>query len=271
MSELTELQQWMADVLRSRRALTKSEAVTERAKDHFTGNDRLSPVEQVNIYREQFWLRHTTALVEDFPGLGGVIGQSDWERLVEDYFDRYPPISWTLRNLGDRLPEHVEASTWLPHHELCVDMARLEWLYVEVFDAAEAPPLDPSKLATIPEEAWASATIVVHPALRLLRTRYAVAELRRRLRAKPEQSIAIPDPDAQNVVLYRGASRNLEYDVVGDGAYELLEALREGLPLVSAAERAGSRAPGEVKAIEVSVGAWFEQWGKRGWIVDVEV
>ena len=102
--ELDELQRWMASKLRELRGLPKDEPTTALARRHFTGNDRLSPVEQLEVYRQQFWLRHTSALLEDFPGLSGILGQRDWERLTESYLGAHAPTSFTLRDLGAALP-----------------------------------------------------------------------------------------------------------------------------------------------------------------------
>jgi len=76
-SELQRLQRWVVEHLQSRRGLPQSEAVSREARGRLTGNDRLSPVEQLEIYREQFWLRHTASLVEDFPGIGGILDLLD--------------------------------------------------------------------------------------------------------------------------------------------------------------------------------------------------
>src|SRR5688572_337502 len=126
MGELAELQNWMASLLVRRRALPKDAEVTRAAVAYATGNDRLLPVDQVEIYREQYWLRHTASLVEDFPGLGGILGQRAWERLVEEYLVAFPPETYTLRDLGQRVPAFIESCEWLEHRELCRDMARLE-------------------------------------------------------------------------------------------------------------------------------------------------
>lgn len=268
--ELKELQLWMVDVLRRRRALPKDEALSVLAREHFTGNDRLSPVEQAEIYREQFWLRHTSSLVEDFPGVGGILGQEDWERLVEEYLEATPPTSHSLRDLGDVFPAFIQSSEWLPHRELCTDMARLEWAYVEVFDADDTPPLDPQKLAAMPEAAWETARLVLNPALRTLRVGYPVVELRQRIR-KNEDDVPIPGAKAQNLVIYRAPNRNLLHEVLSDGAYALLEALGAGLSLVDACSRAMVRHPESADEIETSVGTWFQLFAQKGFIVDVVV
>ncbi len=261
MSELSELQRWMADRLRARRDLGGDAATVAEARAHFTGNDRVAPVEQLEIYREQFWLRHTASLVEDFPGLGGVLGQADWERLVEEYLEAVAPTSFSLRDLGERLPAFVEAAAWLPHRELCHDMARLEWSYIEIFDAPDAPPLDADRLAAIPDDAWEAARMRMNPALRLLRVDYPVADLRRALRAD-NGPVPLPERRPQNLVLYR-VDGNLFDQALDDAPFALLEALDEGLSLGQAAER--------VVDASAPVSEWFADWGRLGWIVDVEL
>ena len=269
MSELSELQGFMAELLVRRRALAKDSEATAGAAARVTGNDRLLPVEQVEIYREQFWLRHSASLVEDFPGLGGILGQGDWERLIEEYLEATPPASYSLRDLGEALPAFVEACAWLPHRELCTDMARLEWAYIDAFDAADAGPLDAAKLTGIPESAWETARIVLDPALRLLKVRYPVADLRRALRTSSE-TVPIPEARAENLIVHR-TQRSLFWQPVSRGAFELLVALAEGMPLVKSCERAIERVPEEAEAIENNIAEWFQDWGKRGWVVDVEV
>jgi hypothetical protein len=260
----------METLLRSDRDLTRDPSATESATLHVAGNERLSPVEQVEIYREQFWLRHTGSLLEDFPGLSGILGQQDWERLAVSYLKEEVPASFSLRDLGHALPAHVERAAWLPHHALCVDMARLEWAYVELFDAPEVPPLDGRKLAALPEEAWETARIVLSPALALLRVTYPVPELRRKLKRAGPDPVPIPEPAPADLVLYRGKDLSLYATPVSEAAFALLGALREGVPLVPACERAAAEVPAGAEEIEAKAGEWFLDWGRRGWVVDVE-
>lgn len=271
-SELQRLQRWVVEHLQSRRGLPQSEAVSREARGRLTGNDRLSPVEQLEIYREQFWLRHTSSLVEDFPGIGGILGQADWEKLVESYLEAHSPRGWTLRELGRHFPEHVARQQDLPHHALCRDMARLEWCFIELFDAADRPGLDFAKLASLAPGSLETGQIVLSPALELLEVSYPVADLRQQLlaaRATPGSAVAIPEPEAQQLVLYRAADRRLYHRPVGPEAFALLVALKRGLSLVAACEHALERAPAHAERLQRNVGTWFQQWAKRGWIVDV--
>lgn len=260
----------MAALLRHRRALPGDERLAAAAREHIAGNDRLTPVEQLEIYREQFWLRHTAALLEDFPGLSGILGQASWERLAEGYLEEVVPTSWTLRDLGARLPAHVERCDWLPHRDLCVDMARLEWAHVEVFDAEDVPRLTPARLEGLPDEAWLTARIVLGPALALVRVRHPVAELRRAIRAADGGAVPLPAPAPANLVVHRGDDLSLHDETVGDAAFELLVALGEGVPLAPACERTSRRVPGAAEELEREALRWFNEWAQRGWIVDVE-
>jgi hypothetical protein len=273
-SSLSELQHWVVEHLQSPRGLPRSESISREAADRLTGNERVRPVEQLEIYRQQFWLRHTASLVEDFPGVGGILGQAEWERLVEAYLQAGSPESWTLRELGRGFPAHVAASHGLPEHALCTDMARLEWQFIELFDAADCPPLDLAKIASLPAGALETGQILLNPALSLLRVDYAVADLRQRLLAGrgpglERAAVAIPERQAQLLVLYRAEDRRLYHRPVGPEAFALLEGLGRGLPLVAACEYALEQAPEHAERLQRNVGTWFQDWAKRGWIVDV--
>jgi hypothetical protein len=267
-ASLHELQHWMAAQLRRRRDLTRDAETTALAARYFTGNDRLSPVEQLEIYREQFWLRHTSSLVEDFPGLGAIVGQHAWERLVEEYLETYIPDCRSLRDLGRKLPDFVESCTWLEHRALCADMARLEWAYVELFDAPDAHALSPQKLSSIPPDAWQRARLVLNPALRLLEVQYPVAELRRRVQETGNAG-DIPLESSRHLVLYRSLDRAIQNQAITAGAFELLRALGAGIPLVPACEAAMAAVPLEATRIEAKIGEWFQRWGEQAWIIDV--
>ncbi|HVJ20685.1 MAG TPA: DNA-binding domain-containing protein [Polyangiaceae bacterium] len=270
MSELTRIQEQMAAFLRHGRALEKSSEARSFAELEIGGSARLSPVEQLEIYREQFWLRHTSALLEDFPGLSGILGQQSWERLAEAYFAEFAPVSYSLRDLGKDLPAFVARATFLEHRDLCSDMARLEWAYVEAFDAADVAPLEPARLAAIPDEAWESARLVLGPSLGLLRLRYPVASLRARLVQHPDESVAIPEPASTLLAVCRQGLQVRTHELT-EPAFVLLEQLREGLPLVPAVESAARILSLSAEALAPELGAWFASWAQHGIVVQVLV
>ncbi len=267
MTELADLQREMVHALRHGRCLAAEPKWAEFAGQHISGNDRLSPVEQLEIYREQFWLRHTSSLVEDFPGLGGILGQTDWEKLTEQYLREVEPDSYTLRDLGALLPRIIERADWLPHQALCLDMARLELAYIEVFDAPDSPPLAPERLTGLSEEDLLRAKLVIAPSVRLLSLDYPVANLRRMLRAESDEAVAIPDRAPHHLVVYRRDLRLWDMSV-SRVAFAFLAGLAGGTPLGAAAESAASTPEAEAE-LGANIGTWFREWATKALISDV--
>jgi hypothetical protein len=264
----------MAAFLRHRRDLTLDDAARRFADEHLAGSARLSPVEQLEIYREQFYLRHTASLVEDFPGVGGILGQDDWDRLVWDYLANVAPESYDLSELGAGLAAFADGCTWLEQRELVVDMARLEYAHMLVFDAPDAPPLDPTKLAAVPPDAWESARLVTDPGLQLLRFRYPVIELRRAIVQATEHGhatdIALPAPKPGGFAVHRRALAIFHDELAAD-AFSLLEHIARGEPLGAACQGAARELGVAVDALGERLETWFSEWSGRGYIVDVRI
>ena len=60
-----------------------------------------------------------------------------------------------------------------PRHDLAVDVARLEWAYIEAFDSAALPPLSEADLSRLSP----TSVLALQPHLQLLALRYAVDEV----------------------------------------------------------------------------------------------
>ncbi len=267
---LSELQTWMCEILRSPRGLTRSKEMREAAALHFTGNDRLTPAEQIDIYRRQFWLRHTSLLVEDFPGLTALLGQSRWEPICESYLNQRGGDVFALRDLPLQMPEHLKTLPDLPDRDLLLDMARLECAYLSAFDAVDDPELSQAALAQIPEEAWESASFELSHSLTLLRVRYPVAELRRALKNdSPTREALSPSVHPQNLVIYR-RDRQLWDKPVSDIAFLLLQQFAGGKTLGEACTLICENHSDAEALLDRELFAWFALWGRLGWIVGVK-
>ena len=94
----------------------------------------LRAAERVGIYQGMYLPRMLEALESDYPGLAHFLGHDRWTRLVRRYLTAHPSRSYTLNELGRRLPEFVRAHG-LPRPAFCHDLARLEWAMSQVFDA----------------------------------------------------------------------------------------------------------------------------------------
>ena len=240
---------------------------------YVTGNSRLTPAEQVDIYRRQYWLRHLDALGEDYPGVSYLLGEEAVDALLRAYLLAHPPRHPSLRDLGSDIvafgagyafPEGLGA--------VAQEMLAYEHAFIDLFDGAEPPPLDPQKLTAIPEGAWERARLVLHPLLVRRRVRFPVHRLR--LVAKAEDHAKLTEPPSEapaNLVLYRD-DHLIRFEELDETAFALLAALAQGEALGPACEQvAAGLTPEAGEQLGAQVGAWFQEWTARRWIVDVVI
>jgi len=261
---LAELQSFFVGAICQPTAVVEQPAALVGAPTHIAGNSRLTPTAQLEIYREQFWLRHVDALVEDFATIHQVLGHDAFNTLVERYLDAHPPTDFSLRDLGAKFPAFVETHEAYRDDPLLADCARLEWAFVDAFDAADVPPLDPSSIAAIPEDAWPSARLSFHPSVHRVSLSHPAHEYRAAVRKGEDP--ARPALRRVCVVVYRGPE-TLLYIEVEPLAFELLERLAAGESLGTACESIAADA-GDAGAAELEekVGGWFQTWAASGWV-----
>lgn len=265
-SDLGEMQRALAQMLREPAPLPLDAAHTAAARAIARGNDRLSPVEQIEIYREQFFLRHVDALRDDFASIEHLLGCGAFEELARAYLAAHPPDSFTLRDLGHAMARFVARASPYAGDPFLADLARTEWAFVEAFDAPDAPPLDAAVIAGAREDAWPRARVGLHPALQLLALGHPAHEYRRAVRAREEAMRPAPSPAW--VVVYRGPESLLFVDVEHD-AFALLEQLAAGALLEEACERAARATQTAEEAFAAKLGGWFQTWTRRAWIATV--
>jgi hypothetical protein len=278
-NELGAIQRFVVDTITREAPLATDETHARACSDVTTGNARLSPADQLDIYREQFWLRHTGALEEDFTAIARLIGKDAFFELCAKYIKTHPPTSFTLRDLGDRFADFVMKTAPYKDDALLCDVARVEWAFVEAFDAPDSPPLDPHKIAATPEDAWPGAVVVIHPALRLLALTHPAQELRIRARQPRESDDACDDCDAllervepadTYLVVFR-APDVLKYIDIEREAFVLLQKLAAAVPLGRACEEAIAETGADPATFEQKVGAWFQSWTQWGWVTDLVI
>ncbi len=272
--ELSALQGFLSGALRRPTPIAGDAAATAEARVHVAGNDRLRPEEQADIYRQQFWLRHFDALAEDYPGLRALLGADAFDDFVTAYLVAVPPASYTLRNLGDDLPAFAARyEAFAPGlRDAAIEMVGYEHALVDLFDGAEPPPLDPQKIASLPEDAWERARIVLHPLLVRMRLSHPIHTFRVEARAALEEGRdppPFPAPRPVCLVLFRHDGL-VRFEELEPEAFALLGALAGGQPLVPACDTiAASLAQDAAEALGQKVGSWFRHWTEQRWIVDV--
>ncbi|QMV18890.1 DUF2063 domain-containing protein [Granulicella sp. 5B5] len=254
------------------------------ADSYIKPNDRLSSFERLEIYNRQYWFRVIEAVSEDFPALNALLGEKKFDALVLAYLRENPSTSWTLRDIGKKLPtwlrEHPEFTG--RRHQLSLDVTALEWAYVEAFDSLRHPPLTAEDLHAIGPDT----RLTLQPHLQLLQLRYPVDELvlivrrdapetevasnasmqrkevkRMRLPAMKREAVYLAVHRYDDIVYYRRIERE---------ASAILTALRDGETLGEALSKAFHRSrltPGQQAA---KIQETFAHAAELGWFCKPE-
>lgn len=286
---LLEFQRQMAgDVRRPLTADFEMQCESERgvsvagiAASYVKPNDRLSSFERLEIYNRQYWLRVLGALEEDYSALQAVIGNARFQAMAVAYLQENPSRSFTLRDLGSRLP------VWLETHpefagrrrHLALDVARLEWAYVEAFDAASLEPWIEADLVGLNQ----NSAIALQPHIQLLALDYPVDELvlliHRERPAVDMMSSAMEErrgasalsvPRMQREKIYLAVHRfedTVYYRRLDRASFQLLFGLRQGLRLGEALETAFLRSRLSQERRAAAVEACFAHGAELGWFV----
>ena len=262
-----ELQLWMTEMIRHQRGPQGHLQLSAAAALHFQGSARLKPAEQIHLYRRQFWLRHTSSLIADSPGLTHHLGQKRWEKLVEDFLTKRAPDSRFLGKLGRLLPPFIGKNLKANDCQLCVELAELEWSYQQIFDEADRMPFDFTRLNHLDESEWLQLGFEVNPALRLLQQSYPLANYRRALLKKENPSL--PQAAQRFLVVYRRDERLWDREVSAP-CFFFLKALKEGLNLSQACETVVNLDPSFEQVLENELARYFEAFGRLEWLTNVK-
>jgi hypothetical protein len=254
--------------------------MSEVAASFIAPNSKLNAFERLEIYNRQYWFRVLGALAEDFPGLRSVIGARAFAALSVAYLAAHPSRSFTLRNLGSNLAawlaDHPEFTG--RRHRLALDVARVEWAFIEVFDSAEHAPLTLEQIATLD----AGSRLALQPHLQLIALDYPADDLVLGLHKGDKRQTSeagvdhdeIHEPPAKLPRLRRRPTwlaahrvdNSVYYLRIQREEFLTLSALRRGLPIAGAllAGLASSRFSESRRASLVQ--DWFANWAELGWI-----
>ncbi len=290
--QLKELQTLMASALfrplaaddRMQPRWTDGSSTAEVAVRFIKPNDRLSSFERLEIYNRVYWFRVLDCLYDDYPGLRAIVGEKKFMELAQAYLAKYPSVSFTLRNLGQRLEKFLrEEPHWIaPHTDLALDMTRFEWAQVVAFDDAARPAITADDILDTPP---AKLRLDLQPYLSLLELNYAVDkfflavqkgdsdvlrnEASNTFEAMPEtkrrkKTLRLPRREHIHVAVHR-YDNALFYKRLEPEAFAILQALRRGVTVQKACAGAVARSKRKKINWPERIKAWFNDWSSLGW------
>ena len=245
------------------RSLHRLQAEFSEALLH--GRTRGFSVERIQIYRNNVFLGLEGALAAVYPVVKRLVGDAYFRQVARRHIREYPSRSGNLHDFGRELPALLQALPDLGGLPYLGDVASLEWSRHEAFHAADATSLDIERLAALNEDARARLRFDLHPAMRLVASRFPILSI---WEANQQQEAHMPEIDlamgADWLLVHR---RGLECTIerLAPGEFSLLAALAARLPLADACDAATAAEP------EVDIGPAMGRLVARGLLIDFQI
>ena len=211
----------------------------------------VDPARRLSIYRNNVFANYRSTLGQVFPVVARLVGPDFFRRTAGSYIAQCPSQCGDLNRYGERFPGFLAGYRPAAALPYLPDVARLEWLIEESFQAADHPPLAIERLARIDPEDYLGLRIRVHPACRLFHSPYPV---RRIWRVNQPDWQGEPDVDLSEHaewLLVRREGFEVRVETVSPAEFALLAGLSCGDSLGAALE-AASRGDAAVDLADVS-------------------
>lgn len=152
------------------------------------------------VYRNNVAVSLTDALETGFPCLFRLLGAENFRPLARMFVDRHLPASPLMMQYGAGFDAHLAGFRALDRFPYLPDMARLELALRESYHAADATPMDPSRLAVADLEAL---RLSFAPAVRLIRSDWPLHAIWTHAMAGGPTPSLTTGPAAQSVLITR--------------------------------------------------------------------
>lgn len=200
-----------------------------------------APEKRFAVYRNNVIVSLIDALADSFPVTQELVGEQFFRAMARQFVRVAPPRSPVLALYGDGFAEFIEAFPAAAVLAYLADVARLELLRAQAWHAADAETLAPEQIGWLLGDAAAlpDARFVLHPSVRVLRSRHAVVSL---WAAHQSESAALAladvDPMQAETALVLRNGLDVEIFAIAEGAAMFIILLQQGVAFGQAAEQA---------------------------------
>ena len=195
-----------------------------------------TPSKRFAVYRNNVFVGLVEALRLRFPALQNAVGADFFSALARDYAGENPPSSPLMMQYGDSFPTFIEGFPPLADFPWLADLARLEVAITQSYHAADAAALDPHDFARIAPEDLSRLRMTLHPAMRLIVSRFPVTTLWRMNRGEAPLT-TIEAWSAETALIYRPRF-TVAVDALSPASGKFLQTLHAGDTLADAIEQA---------------------------------
>lgn len=203
----------------------------------------MAPQARLAIYRNNIFHNYHQALRDVYPVVERLVGEDFFHLAARRYIPLHPSRDGNLHSFGAAFGNFLDGFPPAAQLPYLGDVARLEWHVHEAFHAADHAAMSLDRLGSVPPQQLPLLTFTLHPACRLLESRFPVNLIWQANQGEAGAEEAV-DLDVGGVcLLLRRPGYAVEVEAVAAAEFGLLSALSQGLPLRQALERAFAASP----------------------------
>ncbi len=187
-----------------------------------------------SVYRNNVAVSLTEALETAFPVIAKLVGDDFFRAMAGAFLRQHPPASPLMMHYGQDMPGFLEMFEPVKSLPYLPDIARLEIAIRQSYHAADANPIDPAVLPSMPADQLMRARLRLAPATRLIRSEWPIHAIW----AANMDGGPAPEMRAENVLITR-AYFDPSPNRVDDATANFIDALMRGATLGDAIEAGG--------------------------------
>ncbi len=278
--KLKKTQKWFASILvnaidedsRMNPISPSGDSMEEEAFDYIVPSPTLRPAQRIQIYNQQYWWRLLHVMHDATPLLVRLFGYHDFNQAIgKPYLLAYPPNTWTLNALCDRLPQWIKDEYKADDKLLVLDAAKIDIALNDAFYAKHYPTIIAQ---TVGGDMSQVLTQKMHlqPHVFLFELRYDLFSFRKEmLKEEVEHWMNHDFPKmiqdrTYYFVLYRNSHNNLNTEEVSSSAFRLLSQIGEGITLEEACDWLETQDETLYSEASENLHLWFQEWTFRQWL-----
>ena len=201
--------------------------------------DGAPATKRFDVYRNNVAVSLTEALQTAFPVINKLLGEENFKAIAGVYLRQHPPSSALMMFYGAEMPGFLVGFEPLQHLPYLADVARLELAMRHCYHAADADPIAPESLQSMPADRLMAARLVFAPAVQLIRSRWPVHGI---WRMNMETGAPKPGAGGENVLLTR-PEFDPQLTTLPPGGGTFVARLMEGERFASALDAATAQVP----------------------------
>jgi len=194
---------------------------------HIDSSEELSNDFRLAIYANAYRMRLIETLEKDYPAVLYLLGEDVFAQTALAYITAHPSKHPSLRWFGQNFSGFVGQDEQLASMPYICELAKLEWLLVEAFDAKDVYQCQESDVANVPPEAWPSLVLHFHPSVHVFQYHWNIIPI-----WQAEQNETIPPTpvrlDSQEVCLVWRQDLKTRYRTLEADEALVLEPMAEG-------------------------------------------